>query len=620
MFFLVDYKIVIKAADIYEYDVYFDYELVQTRNLSSSVIDSSNNICKARIEKANGAMSDFQVMIYGNKNYNTDTIKQNSYISFFDFDIVVNTSYSNIKIELDDENYNPIFESDSECLYVYDLIEQKYYVTITCEDYYSEIGSKVYINNKLTVTFSFYFDNNSPVGKIYNENGETITSNKTNSNYITFKGTDSYSGIKEMYYIDINNNKITYSQKEKIYSEGTYKFYCVDYAGNISNSCIITIDKTKPILVIENAIAYSDASESFTVSVLDNNVANLYYKNPLMSIFTSTVNNTVTIKNTSPKGIYYFYAIDNFNNKSNEVWINYGGDDPIVKIKTMNNSNSIYLTWEVDGLNVLINDITYNKDDIIYDEGDYEIKVIDKDNNISKLYYTIECYYIKEKIIDSTCMSEGYTIYHCISCENIKYDDYTLQGSHSYNHYQKEPTCIECGGLYYYCIYCNYNYTINQIPPTNHHFKHTLIDSTCYTTGVRIIECLDCDYYIEEEISIKQHKYVLLGSYTKNNETINQYMCEYCMEIHEQEEDNKSVLIINFVSFLQEKYFPYIVWILLTTVGMLSIIIGSRIIFLKQSDEQFITKNIIKNYIFGLVSIFILVVCIPLIIKAISLI
>lgn len=596
----------------------FDYELEQKKNFTASLIDYNDNVSNARITKADGTMSNLTVSIFGDKYYNSDIIKQNSFISFVEFTILVDTEYSNINITLTDEDNNPVYEENGNLLNVFDLIDQKYYVTIICYDSYSEMGSKVFIQNTLTITFAFFIDTTAPTGKIYNENGDVITSSKTNSNYITFVGEDKYSGLKSMYYIDQNNNKVIYNSSTKITNDGTYSFYCVDNAGNNSLYYTITLDKTKPSLLFENAIAYSDTNNSFTVYVQDSNTTHLYYKNPVMSIYSVAVNNKYTVTKSMPKGIYYFYAIDNFNNKTNEVWVNYGGGNSIIRINHIDNSNSVYLSWEISDLNVLLNNENYTKENIISNEGNYEVTVIDKENNISKIYFEIDCYYVIDKVIESSCSTEGYTIYRCISCDNIKYDDYTTKGNHKYNNYQINPTCINGGGICYYCVYCNYNYSIYSSPPLGHNYEYTIIDSTCYEEGKRIIECTDCNYYIEEEIPIKNHKLILLYNYSKDDKIINQYMCEHCLEIFEKEANNKSELFINFVNFLQTKYFPYMVWILLASVGIWSIIIGIRIIFLKNSDEQFVTKNMIKNYIFGLITIFILIVCIPIIINGIS--
>ena len=103
-----------------------------------------------------------------------------------------------------------------------------------------------------------------------------------------------------------------------------------------------------------------------------------------------------------------------------------------------------------------------------------------------------------------------------------------------------------------------------------------------------------------------------------DGELINVNMCENCFEIIETYDKESNTVILNFISFLKTNYIPYLVWILLVSVGLWSIIIGVRYIFLKRNEEYMQTKLMIKNYIIGIIVIFILIVLIPLLINGIA--
>ena len=190
--------------------------------------------------------------------------------------------------------------------------------------------------------------------------------------------------------------------------------------------------------------------------------------------------------------------------------------------------------------------------------------------------------------------------------------------NHNYSCNFKEPTCIDPGGLYHYCIDCNASYITDKSAPLGHIYIYDVTFPTCTNEGKRIITCSLCDYYFEEIILPTGHSFVFLYQDDFDGELINVNMCENCFEIIETYDKESNTVILNFISFLKTNYIPYLVWILLVSVGLWSIIIGVRYIFLKRNEEYMQTKLMIKNYIIGIIVIFILIVLIPLLINGIA--
>ena len=322
------------------------------------------------------------------------------------------------------------------------------------------------------------------------------------------------------------------------------------------------------------------------------------------------------INETMSLGKYYFYAIDIYNNKTDEYWINYCGANELIHVNKVEDSNSVYLTWE-DKLTVKLNGETYLKGEIISSEGNYIISITNSNGNIIKQDLQINCLYKEVEYHEATCIQEGYSIKQCISCGEIRYEWFGY-GDHQFESQFIAPTCTEVGGTNHQCLYCDTHYMTDIIAPQGHDYVYEIIEGDCYRPRARIIMCYNCDYSVGDEMRVTGHSYVLLETVEKDGKCISIYMCENCMEIVEETEEIKTVEVIKLVDYLQNIYFPYLVWILLISVGIWSLIIGLRFIFLKKRNEIVETKTMIKNYILGLIAIFVLLVIIPLIIEAIA--
>ena len=620
LIFMFSYKnIKVNASTNYEYTVYFDYELTQKYNLDTNILSSAKNISGIKLDNAEGKVSDLSISIFTDISIHDNVLKNNGYISFTNFTIQVNTNYEEVNISLVDEFNNPIFDSNTKVLDVTELIDQIYYCNIICKDYYAESLNKVFITNILNISFAFTVDTIAPTGSVYDGLNKKLSIKETNTAYVSFKAQDESSGIDKIYYQYKQGEEILYTEGTKLYDNGIYWFYCYDKAGNKSKKYIVYMDHTKPVLILTDALFNSDTNKPFSITVDDDSSYMLFCKKPGEEKYTLVYYGEMAVGSDMDYGTYYYYAIDIYDNKTEEVWINYGGNNPNILIKQVENSNSVFLTWENSQYNVTIDNEKYNKEEVISKEGIHNVEITDINGNISNLSFEISCYYVRSEIVSSTCTSNGYSIWKCITCNNTKIEEEISKSSHNYNSYFLEPNCINCGGVYHYCIYCNENYITDTIPPLGHNLIYEIQNPSCIQEGKRVITCKICDYYKEETIKLIDHNYILIDHYTVNNENYNVYLCEDCYTIYEEKELEKEA-IINFTESLENIYFPYMVWIMLMSVGIWSLVIGIRFIFLKQNNEIAFTKNMIKNYILGLIAIFIVIVIIPILINVVTLV
>ena len=607
----------IKAVTSNEYPVFFDYVSYKIIDGLTTINNQGNNLKSTYVEDAKNNVGKLEVYLLSSKNYSNKELQNNGYICLTEFTIKINTIYETVNIELVDQYNNPYCSSNSKELEVTDLIDQKYKCTITCTDsFYNELKNDIQ-ENTVIINFTFTVDTIKPKCYVYDKLGDLINHTDTNAKFFMAYGIDSDSGVKEIYMTYETQPKVLYTPGTRIYETGTYRFWVVDNAGNHSEDIFTFMDHDIPKIVIDNAFFYTDANTDFTVKLEDVSIVYLYYKLPNSNTYVKSSNKTININNTMPKGKYYFYAIDIYKNKTEEFWINYIGTKDLVTINNVDNSNAVYLTWN-ENLTVKVNNSLYQQGTIISEEGSYEVEIKQKNGNITNMQFEIECYYELKETVEATCQNPGYTIWECASCKKTEKRDESNQTNHVFESLYIPPKCEEKGGTYNYCIYCGENYYSNILAPKGHDYVYEIINPTCYNNGVRKISCNNCEYYEESIIETTGHNKFFLEYIQEENKTILVYMCGNCMEIIEEVEDNTQKEVFNLMAFMKDAYFQYVIWFLLVSVGIWSLIIGIRFIFLKTKKEVVKTKSIIKNYILGIIAIFVLLIIIPLIIEGIA--
>lgn len=463
---------------------------------------------------------------------------------------------------------------------------------------------------------SIYYDHIEPIGYFYNANNEIINNKKTNSEYIIFKCSDN-NDIDSIYMKYNNGDYAQYNNETKLYNSGVYEFYIIDVCGNKSSVYNIELDNTIPIVICDSYL-YSITEIPFTISVIEDNDYQLYYKTPSMKEYELYDKLYYDIMIDDEEGKYYFYAIDSFNNKSDIVWIVYNKEKPMVEIRSIENTNKVFLTWNNPNYEVTVNSMEYNKEEVLYEEGTYDVSIKNEFGNTSKLSFDISCFYVYDRTIEPNCIENGYTVYKCISCEKEIYTDETSEGTHVYDTYFVDATCDESGGIYFYCIKCGYGYMTDIIAPTGHNYKTNIYDSPkCSATGLREYKCRDCGNIEYEIINALGHDYYKYKEIKKNNDTYIVYKCKRCGIEKQEKEINDIEIILEYANNIINKYFPYIITIMIITSSIWSLFMGIKIIVAKKNDEKDKAYKMIKNYIIGLIVIFILLVALPYILKLI---
>lgn len=504
---------------------------------------------------------------------------------------------------------------------------------------------------------SIYLDTIKPIGTIFGEDEALDNGGQTNAKYIQYVGKDE-AGIEAVYVKKPQSNQ--YEQclnEEKFFEDGTYYFYCVDLAGNLSTTQYVTLDHTAPVLKCEGGMFNNITHHIFEVSVEDAHSATLYYKSPSMQNFQQLNEPTFKTNINSQGGTYYFYAIDSFENKSDIQWIEFTKDPlPEAQIIRSEYDNSVVITWEGDFKALLNGEKIYEKGTWITQEGKYTL-TLSSETSSRDYYFEINHYYIVKEEHRVSCTEEGYVVFQCVHCNDTYQGEFqeaighrffekrieptcTENGGiqkvceqcgysymseiipahgHEYQEYTVAPTCEKEGGIWSKCHYCGDVYYIEKIIPTGHSYQSQIVkEADCITEGERIHVCEYCQDTYTTVIPAYGHQYELIEEKKEGKILYKTYQCSVCQDTYVEEIRNEYQKVGNYIEYIFNEYQPYMVWIFIATSGIWSLAIGIAFIIAQKNEEKEKAKKMLINYLIGLIVIFSILVACPYLIRGIS--
>ena len=458
--------------------------------------------------------------------------------------------------------------------------------------------------------------------------------------YYKFASSGSYvASVADSVYIPIN------------FSDGKYYFYAVDEYGNSSEVYWIELKVELPTVNIVHSFdsnkVYAMWADGDVIAVLDGTP---YIKGTWITeegIHTLIVTHTKTMRNNS-----YTFSIDHY-----------------YEVKEI-----IFPTCTEQGYTVYK---CISCDDYIY--GDY---VSAKGHSYQAVVclptctaqgYTIYtcsvCNYAyvsnlvpakghdyKQEVTEPTCTTEGYTVNTCNACGYNYRSNYVSSLGHNYLSVSFTATCTEKGGTYYQCQRCENEYTLYTENALGHHYYEECIEPTCVTDGYIEHICTECDYrYKSDEqsafghtritwvseiatchkegkrvhqcetcgntyltrIPCLEHKFVVTDS-EANGSVLRHYDCYECGYSYTEDKGNQYEMVTSYVEYLYEEYSPYMIWVFLSTAGVWSIVMGIAFIIAYRNEDKVKAKQMLKNYLIGLIVIFGILVAMPYLVNGIA--
>ena len=523
----------------------------------------------------------------------------------------------------------------------------------TAEGYY-RFSATDYAGND-TGYYYLYYDPVLPEGHIRLKDGTELENGANVNEAFVFDATDNI-GVKEVKVKRPESaDYITYTDTMPLTTDGEYSFYCVDTAGNRSETYTVVLDTTPPKLTCSGGSFSGATDKTFTVSASDVGGAVLFYKTSEMTSFVRVEDDTYTVNDTSDNGVYWFYAEDGSGNRSATVWVELKVENPVLEIVRGEN-NSVYITWDGE-YTVTVNGQVYTEGTLLTEEGSYTVRAESPTGRESVYTFEIGHAYAKGEIVAPTCTEEGYTVYICQSCGDSYRADQTDAVGHDYiseeveptctedgytiyectrcgNSYESEgtpalghtfedktaePTCTESGGIYHVCVRCGFSYESDTVFPSGHSYESEIVKSaTCTEEGERHYRCVKCGDEYADVIPPAGHDYQITDSYTENGVTNREYVCSRCGEHRTEQIGVEYEKVGNYIETLFDTYSPYMVWIFLGTAGVWSIAMGIAIIVAHRNEEKEKAKKMLISYAVGMVVIFAILVACPYLIRGIA--
>ena len=361
-------------------------------------------------------------------------------------------------------------------------------------------------------TKTIYLDTVNPTGVLYSGTSAVSSGAKSTASYIKYVASDAASGIKTVYVkMPGASSYTTYTSGTQLTANGTYSFYCVDNVGNQSTTVTISLDNTKPTLLLSKGNFGDTLNDGFTVSASDNIGGTiLYYKKPNGSFVQST-STSVTISKTEANGTYQFYAVDGYGNTSATYSVTLNIAAPVATIVRASDGNKVCVIWTDSNCTATLNGESYVNGSWISVEGNHTFVLTNDAKRSSTYTFTIDHYYREYKVVDATCTAQGYTTYKCDNCGHTYNANFTNALGHNYIVTKVvDSTCTAEGYSVYVCTRCGDTYNDDVVVANGHAYAswYVVKEATCTETGIKRKDCVSCGSYETATINATGHNYV----------------------------------------------------------------------------------------------------------------
>ncbi len=473
---------------------------------------------------------------------------------------------------------------------------------------------------QMSPVYTIYYDNVKPTGTLYAGSSVVSSGYITGESSIKFLAADSHSGVQSIYVrTPKTSGYALYSNETQFFENGLYYFYCVDYAGNISDTYTITLNSTAPTLTCTGATFGSMTNKSFTVTAKDDyGSATLYYQYESEG-WKTAVSQSYTVLLTAKDGKYSFYAVNEYGKSTSVYTVTLCAAVPEGRVVNSTTDKSVYFTWDNDKWTATLDGSAYTKNSWIRSEGNHVIELINPLNIKTTYNFAIDHNFVFIENIPPTCTEQGYSKYVCSTCSQEYKENYKAVLGHQFTERNSPSTCTESAKIIYICSICSYEYFTETESPSGHSFNSSLVKtSNCTENGERHHTCEKCGYEYSSEIPSFGHEYEITDENKSDGKTFRTYTCKTCGHSYADDLGNQFEKVTSYVEYLFNQYAPYMGWVFLGTAGVWSIAMGVMIILAQKHEEKEKAKRMLINYGIGMVVIFIILIACPYLVKGIA--
>ncbi len=480
----------------------------------------------------------------------------------------------------------------------------------------------------ISETKSIYLDTTNPTGTLYG--GKNIVSNgsTTTESYVKFIPSDTLSGVKACFVKEPNTTSYSSYISGSQFSElGTYSFYCVDNANNISGIYTVTLAESHTHSYSSQIISPTCTSGGYTLhtcscgsSYTDNVVAALGHN---YSAWQTISGASCTSSGTRSS------VCSRCGQTKTEIVAVLGHDFSILVSSTGNSclaaGTSIYkcsrctVTQIISGT-ALGHDYGAEIHNATCTAGGYITHICSRCGDAyTDSYTTVLGHHYRTETVKASCTEGGYVLHKCTRCDEEYKTDVVSALGHSYVETVVEATCTDSGGVYHTCTTCGFEYMTDEKLPSGHSYSSKVaLSATCTQNGERHFTCDKCGDFYTTAIPATGHNYQITDVQSEDGITRRTYTCSSCGHSYTQDMGDQYEKVTSYVEYLFDQYSPYMIWVFLATAGVWSIAIGVAIIIARKNEDKEKAKKMLVNYVIGLVVIFAILVACPYLVRGIA--
>lgn len=429
-------------------------------------------------------------------------------------------------------------------------------------------------------THYVYYDTVKPTVNFHTSNWVKITNGITNGSFFA-TGADTGLGVNYIQYKrPTDTTWQNYTEQAEIdatATNGTYMFRAVDWAGNICDTYLITLDSGKPVVTIyggTNIVSNGGSTKAdyikFVASDTLSDISAMYVKLPDSSSYSLYSAGMQLTTN----GKYYFYCTDSAGNTSDTYSVTLDNTTPVISCSqigfyetteydfTVSASDNVsavtlyYKTPLMDSFSAAsgnsYNVITTESDgkyyfyaeDVLGNRSEtkwIELNVakptatIERDNNTNKYRITWDGSSTgrlnDNPYTKATWISEEGEYTFVITNSSNRSNTYHFTIAHAFVIVETvESTCTERGYTIYKCLSCDITYNANYVDANGHDYDSVLVGETCEEGSYYLYTCKVCGHqYKSDYITQGGHKYrttVVAPTCLERGYTL--YTCNVC--------------------------------------------------------------------------------------------
>lgn len=493
------------AATTPKYTVHFAYSAWYKSNTTTTSTGVATDTTSARIRIGKSTYSTYSVELWGSGYSGTGDLSIGGYVNSSTINVKLNSTSGSPTLTIKNSSGTTV-GSGTGTVTMSGLSDGTYSGSFSANGGWL-VNNRQYDQAGFEAGFSFKIDTAAPTIS----GASTSTTGKYTSSAFTVSASDSASGVENLYMRAPNSSTYTAVGTSKTVAAGStnglYRFYAKDNAGNTSATYYVYYDNTAPTGLIKNSSGttlttnYTNQAFYYTASDSGSGINYLQYKTPSSSSWTTYASGTA-IAATATNGKYTFRAVDKCGTYSEEKYI---------YLDTVKPTGTLY-----GGASTVSSGSTTNE---------RYIKFVPSDTLSG-----VKACYVKEPnatsysayISGSQYSEAGTYSFYCVDNANNTSQTYTItlaeSHTHSYTSQIIYPTCTTGGYTLYTCS-CGSSYTDNAVGALGHNYSdwQTTQSATCTSSGVRSAVCSRCGATKTETVPALGHDYSVLVSSTGNS-------------------------------------------------------------------------------------------------------